>query len=131
MESNTIIQRELETLASLLTCLRAERDAIATLDPAGIDDAATQKQELDAVLLECSAQRSASNLSLEDADKARYLELLHDIRPLAHHNARGLQTAQRTVRGLINAMTGADQRSYGPKSAPVATVGPILTSSIG
>ena len=131
MESNTLIQREITTLESLLVCLREEREAIAQLDPAGIDKAAAEKRALDEALIDFSARRGASDFSLEEADKTRYIELLHSIRPLAQQNARGLQTAHRTVRGLINAMTGADQRSYGPNSAPVAAVGPILTSSIG
>jgi hypothetical protein len=131
MESNTLIQRETETLESLLVCLREERDAIARLDPVGIDKAAEQKRNIDEALIDFNSQRSAANIALEETDKTRYIELLHSIRPLARHNARGLQTAQKTIRGLIGAMTGADQHSYGPKNAPVASVGPILTSSIG
>ena len=52
MESNTLIQREIKTLESLLTCLQDEQKAIAQLDPAGIDNAAAQKRNLDEALLE-------------------------------------------------------------------------------
>ena len=131
MDSDTHTSKELETLRELLVCLNDERDAIAKLDPAGIDRAAHRKAALDQALVELHATRIQMSWGLAQEAKAQYLELLDAIRPLAEQNARGLQTAHRTVRGLINAMTGADKRAYGRQNAPIPTTSAILTSSIG
>lgn len=131
MDRDTSQAPEIEALEALLSCLHDEQEAVTSLDVAGIERAAQRKEALDHRLEALSSTRTASGASMSTPDRDRCLALLDAIAPLAEQNNRNLQTAHRTVRGLINAMTGADQRAYGRKGSPVPTSSAVLTSSVG
>ena len=106
-------------LSGLLRTLKDEAAALRTLDIAGIDRAAQQKEALEPRLRELLGTELSPAIAPE----------LDEIRTLARENKIRLAATLSTVRGLVHALTTDAQPSYGRR--PTAPTKPVLASVMG
>ena len=131
MDPTPIIERELAVLDEVVAVLEAEADALRELNYQNVDLATEAKLELDARLAELQAQRAGATGPVPDALKARYRERMLEVRQRVESNNRKLQLTAKTVRELVQTLTGGQPVGYGRRGYAAAPARAVLTSTTG
>lgn len=131
MDPTPIIEHELAVLDEVVAVLDAEAEALRELNYQNVDLATKAKIELDERLAELQSQRAGATGPVSDALKQRYRERIAEVRARVDRNNRKLQLTAKTVRELVQTLSGGQPVGYGRRGYAPAPARAVLTSTTG